>query len=200
MPAPPNSAAGREESSAPRARFVALIGYRGTGKTTVARLLAERLGWQWFDADERIEACAGSTIKEIFARGGESAFRTWEESVVAELTSCRDAVLALGGGAVLRESNRDAIRRGWVVWLSADAATILQRVAADPSTASRRPNLTTAGGLAEIQQLLAAREPLYRECADFAVATVGKSPEQVAGEIVCFLQLQYPALDLRAAD
>ncbi len=74
-----------------------LIGLRGTGKTTVARLLGERLGWSWFDADAEIEAAAGKSIKRIFADEGERAFREWETKVVAELAGRERAILALGG-------------------------------------------------------------------------------------------------------
>jgi shikimate kinase len=162
-----------------------LIGYRGTGKTTVARLLAARLGWQWFDADVELERQAGKTIKQIFAEGGEAAFRDWEERIVAELTAQSNVVIALGGGAILRPQNRAAIKAGGkTAWLTAQASTLLARIEADATTAERRPNLTAAGGLAEIEQLLAAREPLYRDCADCIVATDGRSPESIAEEIV----------------
>jgi shikimate kinase len=169
--------------------LVSLIGYRGTGKSSVAKLLAQRLGWSWIDSDVEIERRAAKSIKEIFDDGGEPAFRDWESAVVADVAQHTELVLSLGGGAVLRPENRAAIRRGRVVWLTADPATIERRVHADPSTSARRPNLTTAGGLAEIEHLLALREPLYRECADSTVDTVQKTPEQVVDEIVCFLKL-----------
>ena len=92
--------------------------------------------------------------------------------------------MALGGGAVLREENRRAIRAaGPVVWLTASVDTILERLAADPATASRRPNLTTAGGRAEIEALLATRTPIYRECATLVVDTEGKTRGRSGGEI-----------------
>ena len=92
-----------------------LIGLRGTGKTTVARLIAERLGWPWFDADAEIEARAGKSIAEIFAAEGEPAFRDRESQVVADLAQRDHSVLALGGGAVMRPANREAIgaRGAW---------------------------------------------------------------------------------------
>jgi shikimate kinase len=162
-----------------------LIGYRGTGKTTVAQLLAARLGWQWFDADVELERQAGKAIKQIFAEGGEAAFRDWEEQIVAELTAKSNVVIAMGGGAILRPRNRVAIKTGGkTAWLTAQASTLLARIDADATTAERRPNLTAAGGLAEIEQLLAVREPLYRDCADCIVATDGRSPESIAEEIV----------------
>ena len=164
-----------------------LIGYRGTGKTSVARELATLLNWDWIDVDDVIEREAGKTIAEIFAGDGEAVFRELEAYTVAGLSRERRMVVALGGGAVMREQNRDAITAaGPVVWLTAGVDTILERVAADPTTASRRPDLTT-GGRAEIEALLAARTPLYRECARLVVDTEGKTPAQVAAEIVANL-------------
>ncbi len=163
---------------------ILLIGYRGTGKTTVARLLAERLGWDWIDADDEIERRAGKSIAEIFADDGEAAFRDLESHVVADLCRWRRAVIAFGGGAVMSEANRTAIRlAGRVVWLTATVETLSRRLAADATTASRRPNLTSSGGLTEIETLLAAREPIYRACATFEVDTEGKTPAEIVEEI-----------------
>jgi shikimate kinase len=165
-----------------------LIGYRGTGKTSVARELAGRLAYDWVDTDDRIEEVAGKTIAEIFADEGESRFREWEASVVAALSSKLRTVVALGGGAVMREGNRQAISAaGPVVWLTASVNTILERVAADSTTARRRPNLTTAGGRAEIESMLAVRTPYYRQCATLVVDTEGKNPAEVAEEIAANL-------------
>lgn len=167
---------------------IALIGYRGTGKTTVAQCLATRLQRPWHDTDIELECRAGCSIEDIFADQGEGHFRDLEQATVAELTGLKEAVLALGGGAVLRDANRQALRGTWKVWLVADAQTIAARLAADPLTAKRRPALTDSGGLTEIERLLKARTPIYRDCADFAVDTADKSAEQVADEIVSLLQ------------
>jgi shikimate kinase len=167
---------------------LALIGYRGTGKTTVARALAERLGWPWLDADVELERQTGETIKAIFARGGEAAFRDLEQAIVAQITARDNVVIAFGGGAILRAENRAAIKtRCRTAWLTATPQEILARTAADPSTTERRPNLTTGGGLEEIEQLLAVREPLYRECADCIVATDARTPNSIADEILACL-------------
>ena len=165
-----------------------LIGYRGTGKTTVGRCLAARLGWRAVDADEWLERKAGQSIAEIFATGGETAFRDLETDVVAELAALERAVVSLGGGAVLREQNRRVIAgRGRTVWLRANPDTIVARLSADSTTAERRPNLTVSGGYAEVAALLASRSPVYRECANVSVDTEGKTPEQIADEVVSLL-------------
>jgi shikimate kinase len=166
-------------------KSIFLIGYRATGKTTVAQLLAERLGRDWIDADDEIERRAGKSIADIFAEDGEQAFRDLEAEVVAELCRWRRAVVALGGGAVLSEANRTAIRlAGVVVWLTATIDTLQRRLAADASTSSRRPNLTTSGGRAEIETVLATREPIYRACATFEVDTEDKAPAEIVDEIL----------------
>ena len=167
-----------------------LIGYRGTGKTTVAKQLAARLGCGWVDADDEIERRAGKSIAEIFADQGQRAFRDLEAEVVAGLCQRgQGTVFALGGGAVLRDETRAAIRAaGPVVWLTGTPETLARRLTADPATASRRPNLTSAGGMAEIETVLAERTPLYHACATFAVDTDGKSPAEVVDEILAKLQ------------
>lgn len=162
-----------------------LIGYRGTGKSTVAGALAARLGYDCVDADAIIEERAGKTIAAIFAEDGEPAFRDAEAQVVAELCARLRIVAALGGGAVLRDGNRAAIRAaGPVVWLTASVDTIVARITADSATASRRPQLTAAGGKAEVESLLAVRTPLYRECATLIIDTEGKTASELAEEIV----------------
>lgn len=164
---------------------VVLIGYRATGKTTVARLLAERLGWEWVDADVEIERRAGKSIARIFAEDGEPAFRDLEAEVIRDLCGRRRLVLAAGGGAPLREESRRVMREcGRVVWLKALPETVLMRMSGDSTTAARRPDLTDRGGLEEIVQLLSQREAIYRESAHLELDTEEKSPEGIADEIV----------------
>jgi shikimate kinase len=161
-----------------------LIGYRGGGKTTVGRMLADRLSREFIDADEFLEAKYGRSIKEIFAQEGEVGFRDKETAVLRELCARGQAVIATGGGVVLREENRRLLRdHGFVVWLTANAATLAARIAGDPTTAERRPNLTV-GGQAEIEELLRAREPLYRQSADLEIDTAGRSPELIVETIL----------------
>ncbi len=164
--------------------LIFLVGYRGTGKSTVARLLAAQLGWEAVDADLLLEARAGRTIRQVFAEEGESGFREREAALLAEICRGQRQVVATGGGIVLRPENRERLREaGWVVWLTADALTLFQRLQADPATQERRPTLTV-GGLAEIEQLLRVRNPLYHACADWTTSTVGRSPEEVVRVIL----------------
>jgi shikimate kinase len=168
-----------------------LIGYRATGKTTLARQLAQRLGWPWIDADVEIERRAGKSIARIFAEDGEGAFRQLESEVIAELCGQDRLVLAAGGGAPLRAENSQAMRRsGRVVWLTAAPRTILARMSADATTVGRRPNLTDQGPLEEIIQWLARREPIYRESAHVTVDTEGKTPAQLTEEILALIDLK----------
>jgi shikimate kinase len=165
-----------------------LIGYRGTGKTSVARELASQLAYHWVDTDDLIEQMTGKTIAAIFADEGEAGFREWEARVVTAVIRKRRTVVALGGGAVLREDNRKAIcAAGPVVWLTASVDTIHERIATDSTTSSRRPNLTTGGGRAEIETLLAIRTPDYRQCATLIVDTEAKTSAEVAAEIAANL-------------
>ncbi len=164
--------------------LLALIGPRGSGKSTVARLLAEQLGWAWLDADDELEKRYGQSIRAIFSAEGEAGFRDREAAVLAELCRSPRHVLATGGGVVLRESNRALLRTaGRVVWLSGDVETLWRRVQGDDATAERRPALTV-GGREEIAEILRIREPLYRSCADLVVETADRAPAEIAAEIL----------------
>ena len=162
-----------------------LIGYRGSGKTTVAQNIAREIGLPWIDADAALEKRAGMTIRQIFAESGEETFRDLESAELAIVAAGPAQVVALGGGAVLREQNRQVMKNsGRAVWLRARAQTLLGRIEADATTAQRRPNLTNAGGLAEIEELLAVRTPIYADCADYVVDVDDLSAEQAAAAIV----------------
>jgi len=175
---------------------IVLIGYRATGKTSLARLLAARLGWDWVDADVEVERRAGKSIARIFAEEGEPAFRGLEARVTADLLKRDRLVLASGGGAPMRPETRQAMRAcARVVWLKALPETIYRRMGGDTTTASRRPDLTRQGGMQEILELLARREPIYRQAAHLQVDTEGKDLQQVAGEILDRLNLAPDAKD-----
>lgn len=172
---------GPRTTDLPRRRLF-LIGYRGAGKTEVARLLAPMLGWAWLDADAVLEERAGQTIRQIFAAEGETGFRCKEAALLQELCELKDHVIATGGGVILREENRAALKRGAVVWLRAPADVLWQRMQADATTSERRPNLAQ-GGLAEIEELLRVREPFYQASQDFTVDTSAQTPQKIAGMI-----------------
>jgi shikimate kinase len=143
----------------------ALIGYRGCGKSTVGKRLADRLWQKFVDTDELVVARAGKNIKRIFEEDGEQAFRDLEADVVAEVCKLQDHVIALGGGAVLREENRQAIKDAKlkVVYLKCDPVELHRRIQEDPTTEATRPALTDMGGtVEEIRTLLEEREPVYR--------------------------------------
>lgn len=164
---------------------LALVGLRGTGKSTVGRILASRLGRPFADADLELEARAGRSIATIFAESGEPEFRDWEERVLAELTRRVDLVLATGGGVVLRETNRRRLREfGRVAWLAADPQVIAARLRSNPSGVAGRPALTAAGTLDELAAVLDARTPLYREVADLVIQTDTMSVDQVGAAIL----------------
>lgn len=143
---------------------VVLIGYRGSGKTTIGKRLADRLWQPFVDTDELIVRKAGKSIREIFEQQGEAAFRDLESTVVRDTLMLQEHVISLGGGALLREENRAALKASGhkVVYLKCEPAELYKRITADPESAATRPDLTDSGGLEEVTQLLAAREPTYR--------------------------------------
>jgi len=164
---------------------LALIGYRGTGKSHVARLLAGKLGWPLVDADIYVEKHAGKSIAEIFAEVGEAGFRDLESKALVELTQQSGHILSLGGGVILREENRQQIAdRCFTVWLTASPEEIARRLSGDQATQARRPSLTGKSTLDEIEEVLTVRMPLYQQCADLTIDTQSKSPQQVAQAIV----------------
>ncbi len=159
----------------------ALIGYRATGKTTVGRLLADRLGCQCIDTDAEIVRRAGCSIAQIFASQGETAFRDLESQIIDDITQRRHVVLSLGGGAILRPENRQKIigRCRPIVWLQANVETIYERINQDAGSTSQRPNLTNQGGIEEVRQVLQQRMRLYEECSTLSLDTETRSPEQL---------------------
>lgn len=179
------------ESMADPLRAIALIGYRGTGKSTVGRLLARQLGLDFADADAEIERRLGISIAELFATGREPFFRDEEERTLAALTARDRLVIATGGGAVLRESSRVALRRfGTVIWLKAAPEILADRLRGDHA---QRPALTSAGTLPEIERVLAHREPIYRSAAHLVIETGGATPAEVVGRILQALSPPDPA-------
>ena len=168
---------------------IILMGYRGCGKTTVGRIVAEKLQRPFFDTDAMIQERLGKTIREIVADGGWEAFRVLERSAVDELAGREGCIIALGGGAVLYEQNVKALKRnGFFLWLTADGATIAGRLRNDGASDAQRPSLSGTDTVAEIEILLREREPVYRLVADRVIDTIGRSVDEVAAEIMTALK------------
>lgn len=158
-----------------------LIGMMGVGKTTIGRLLAQATGLEFVDCDREIEARAGVSVTTIFEVEGEEGFRRREAALLEELTQRRGIVLATGGGAVLREDNRRALReRGLVVYLHSTVDEILRRTRADTA----RPLLQTENPRARIEQLLHEREPLYRQTAHLSFQSGIMNPKKLVKRIL----------------
>lgn len=169
-------------------RGIYLIGFSGTGKTTVAGLVAGRLGWPAHDLDRMIVAAAGVDIPTIFAREGEPGFRDRETAALREVAARGPFVAATGGGLPLREQNRQIMAAsGWVVTLEGRPETLharleRQRETADPEAV--RPLLAAAtAALDHLRDLKARRQPIYA-LADWTIHTDRLSPAQVADEVV----------------
>lgn len=170
---------------------VVLIGYRGTGKSEVGRILARRIGYSFVDTDALVEQRSGRSIAQIFEEGGERRFRELETAAVLEAAERFGCVIATGGGVVVREGNMDALKmHGKVVWLMAAPETIHRRISRDASSPSRRPNLTELGGLEEIRRVLSSRMKLYQQHAVVKLKTDGRTPRQVADDIQRALRLK----------
>ncbi|HEY5682936.1 MAG TPA: shikimate kinase AroK [Sulfuricaulis sp.] len=158
-----------------------LIGPMGAGKSTIGRHLAELLNKDFRDSDSEIEKRTGAGIPLIFEIEGETGFRARESSILDDLTRLSNTVLATGGGAVLSEDNRKILReRGVVVYLHAPLETLLQRTRRD----RHRPLLQTTDRRRTLEDILKAREPVYRQAADMVIETSHRSPVSVAREIV----------------
>ena len=165
-----------------------MIGFRGTGKTTIGKILAQRLGKGFIDADEYLEQKQGKTIKDIFAEGGEKLFREIEVRIIEELCLLDDRIIATGGGAILREENvRGLKKNGIILFLDADVDTLYKRIHKDMQTQGKRPSLTNRGAYEEIEYLLAYRRPLYDKIADFVINTANISKNEAVNKILTFI-------------
>lgn len=166
--------------------ILSLVGMPGSGKSTVGRQLARRLGLPFFDSDHLIEQRLGCSIREYFAREGEPAFRDVEEQVLRELAQGPSAVVATGGGAVLRPGTREVLRQGGkVIYLRSSAEELYRRVRHD----TQRPLLQVADPMARLRALHAERDPLYRETAHFQIETGRPSVPTLVNMIVMQLEL-----------
>lgn len=161
-------------------RNIVLVGFMGTGKTSVGKILAKKLNRPIVDVDEALEASEKRKIKDIFEKDGEAFFRTLEKKAIREISQRRGLVITTGGGAILDVQNIEALKEtGLLVALWASPETILKRVAHSKT----RPLLKEEDRLGQIQRLLAIRKPFY-EKADFHFKTDSLTAEQVAKNIL----------------
>ena len=166
--------------------MIALVGLPGSGKTTVGRQLARRLGRPFTDSDHVIEQQLGCSIRAFFEREGETPFRDFEEKVIEELTQQASGVLSTGGGAVLREANRRHLsQRGFVIYLRSSADELYRRLRHD----TNRPLLQVPDPLGRLRDLYAQRDPLYLETAHFVIDTGRPSVSMLVSMIIMQLEL-----------
>jgi shikimate kinase len=164
---------------------IVLIGYRGTGKSTVGKMLAARLGRELISTDAEIVKRANQSIPEIVAQQGWEYFRDAESAVCRDLAGRDQLVIDTGGGVVLRPQNVEVLKRnGKLIWLTATVETITARIGGD----TQRPSLTgTKSFVEEIGEVLHDRTPKYQAAADYVIQTDGRSVQQLVKAILAFM-------------
>lgn len=166
---------------------IILIGYRATGKTSVGRLLARRLGRPFVDSDQAIVEKAGQSIAAMVAARGWDFFRSQEKEMLQELGRRSGQVIACGGGAILHQDIWPLLKKNaFVVWLTADTATICGRLQGDEATAGQRPSLAGGDIYSEVREILAERTPLYRAGCHLELDATGRLEDIVQRIITAF--------------
>jgi shikimate kinase len=161
-----------------------LIGYRCTGKTTVGRCLADKLGWSFIDTDALIVQQQKMSIREIVGAHGWENFRQMERDILKTVCDSKMQVVATGGGIVLNEQNVQLMREnGNIIWLRAEPETIKNRMLQDEDSMDFRPALTSNDSLSEIEETLQLREPLYQKAMDFSIDTDDHDIREVTSSI-----------------
>ncbi len=162
-----------------------LIGYRCTGKTTIGKVLAERLDWDFLDTDAELVRAAKQSIKDIVQNSGWDTFRDMEREVIQNICGSNGQVVATGGGAILYNENVSWMKKnGQLIWLKASAETIKKRMIRDQTTDTYRPSLTGKGFVDEVEETLLKREPLYKKAMDFCIDTDHTSIEKMVEAIL----------------
>ena len=170
----------------PQVGPIALVGMPGSGKSTVGRHLARQLGWRFVDTDHEIERQIGGSIRSYFEQHGEAAFRELEQQAIERLCRQASTVLATGGGAVLREANRIALKTHCeVVYLRSSPEELFRRLRHD----TQRPLLQVNDPLRRLRELFRERDPLYREACDFVIETGRPSVPTLVNMILMQLEL-----------
>jgi shikimate kinase len=175
-----------------------LIGYRCSGKTSVGKILAGKLGLDFVDVDRVLEEETGRSIPDLVAAEGWKRFREREGRLIAAACRRDGLVVATGGGAVTRAENVENLKRsGFIIWLQGEAETLRSRMAGEERSGRVRPTLSGTDPLTEIEEVLAARNPLYQEAADLVVDTTVRSLDEVAEEILRNLPPGFSAAESR---
>jgi len=174
-------------------RNIILIGYRGTGKTSVGQELARRLNRPFYDTDVLVEVRAGRSIRAMVDQEGWTFFREREKAAILSLSETRRGVVATGGGAVLDPENARLLKSlGWIVLLTAAEGTLVQRMRTDPASGQRRPSFSGTEQpdvseeemLRETMEILKQRMPIYLRLADLVIDTTAAGPEEIVDEIL----------------
>lgn len=171
------------DSAQTNTRNIVLIGVPGAGKTTVGTILARKLGRDFIDTDQKIEEISGKTISEIFIQDGEAIFRATEKDVIEQSIAKGNAVISLGGGALMNSDTRELVKTQRTIWLQTGLAQAVDRIGMN-----RNRPLLLGNVRGQLADLLAAREPFYIECAHEVVDTNELSADQVADLIVAKLE------------
>ena len=162
---------------------IVLVGYRAAGKSTLGLLLAQRLGWPYMDIDRGIETRIDKTLSEFYEEVGEESFRRLETEVVEEMCREDECVISFGAGSIIKERNQAAARRdALVVFLEVPVRELWRRIESDPQSSDTRPKLSR-GGIEEVEEMLARREPVYRKCADVVLDGM-RGPEELVEEVM----------------
>jgi shikimate kinase len=164
---------------------IVLIGYRCSGKTAVGEILADELGMEFMDTDVLIEERACCSLEALISLKGWGHFREIEKGLVHELSMRNNLIIAKGGGVVMDEGNVNNLKKkAWIVWLRGSPEALKQRMDRDQRSGKRRPSLTGADPLEEIEQVLGIRDPLYEQAGDLIVDTSDLSIQEAATLII----------------
>jgi shikimate kinase len=167
---------------------IVLIGYRGAGKSTVGKRLAERLKMRFVDIDDLVEKSHGASIRQIVESLGWEHFRTMEKAAIQEISRQSGLIIAPGGGGVLDPENARSLKNsGPIVWLKAEPEVLAERMRSDPQTISSRPTLTGKGALAEIREVMSSRDSIYKKAATLELDTSTLDVEAVVEKVVSIL-------------
>lgn len=170
---------------------IVIIGYRCSGKTAVGKVLADKLGMGFADTDVLIEEDAGESIEAIIATKSWDYFRNLERDLVERISGKDNQVIATGGGVVVNRENVKALKRdGWVVWLDAEPNVLKERMDKEQKSGMIRPSLTGVDPLAEIEEIMNTRRPMYQKAGDFVVDTTRLSVPEAAALIMKNLPAQ----------